>query len=210
IGLVEQHLHAGLNTEAEALLLVEIDGDEEVVPRQAAEIAEIFRARANHVDLARDAQHADALWNSRRSVAAAFGILRPHRLGEDVVVPRSKIPEAVERIRDIGIENGLTIAIFGHAGDGNLHPNILLDLRNEDETARALVAAEEIFKVAMQLGGLLSGEHGIGVLKRDYLADNLHPQAIALMRAIKHTIDPQNIMNPGKVLTPFPQAAAGA
>lgn len=200
VTLVEEYLHAGLNTEAGALLLVEVDGDEEVVPRQAEEIADIFRARASSVRLARDQQEADTFWAARRAVGAAFGQLRPHRLGEDIVVPRSKIPEAVERIRDIGIEHDLTIAIFGHAGDGNLHPNVLVDLRDDDETRRTLAAAEEIFRVAMDLGGVLSGEHGIGILKRDYLADNLDPQALAVMRAIKRTIDPQNIMNPGKVL----------
>lgn len=200
VTLVEEYLHAGLNTEAGALLLVEVDGDEEVVPRQAEEIADIFRARASSVRLARDQQEADTFWAARRAVGAAFGQLRPHRLGEDIAVPRSKIPEAVERIRDIGIEHDLTIAIFGHAGDGNLHPNVLVDLRDEDETRRTLAAAEEIFRVAMELGGVLSGEHGIGILKRDYLADNLDPQALAVMRAIKRTIDPQNIMNPGKVL----------
>ncbi|MPZ14586.1 MAG: FAD-binding protein [Chloroflexi bacterium] len=200
--LVEEHLHAGLNTRAGALLLIEVDGDPEVVPRQAEEIAAICQQRANGVRLAGDQKEADTLWTARRSVASAFGKLRPHRLGEDIAVPRSKIPEAVERIRDIGIEHDLTIAIFGHAGDGNLHPNILLDLRDEDETSRTLAAAEEIFRVAMQLGGVLSGEHGIGLLKRDYLAENLDPQALAVMRAIKRTIDPQNIMNPGKVLSP--------
>ena len=204
IKIVEEYIHAGLNPEAGALLLIEVDGEEEVVPRQAEEIAAICGNRATSVRQAHDQKEADTFWNARRVVAAAFGKLRPNRLGEDIAVPRSKIPEAIERIRDIGIEHDLTIAIFGHAGDGNLHPNILVDLRNEDETRRTLAAAEEIFKVAMQLGGVLSGEHGIGVLKRDYLADNLHPQALAMMRAIKRTIDPKNIMNPGKVLAPEP------
>jgi len=202
IKLVEEYTHAGLNQSAGALLLVEVDGEEEVVPRQAEEITQIFRNRATTVRQAGDQKEADVFWSARRAVAAAFGQLRPNRLGEDIAVPRSKIPEAIERIRDIGVEFDLTVAIFGHAGDGNLHPNVLVDLRNEDETRRTLAAAEEIFKVAMDLGGVLSGEHGIGVLKRDYLADNLHPQALAMMRAIKKTIDPKNIMNPGKVLAP--------
>ena len=206
IKLVEEYISAGLNEEAGALLLIEVDGEDEVVPRQAEEIEVICRDRATSVRLARDQKEADVFWSARRAVAAAFGQLRPNRLGEDIAVPRSKIPEAIERIRDIGVEFDLTIAIFGHAGDGNLHPNILVDLRDEDETRRTLAAAEEIFKVAMQLGGVLSGEHGIGVLKRDYLADNLHPQALAMMRAIKRTIDPKNIMNPGKVLAPQPAA----
>jgi glycolate oxidase len=201
--LVEEYLHAGINTEAGALLLIEVDGEEEVVPRQAEEIAEICRGRALNVRLARDQKEADTLWNARRSVASAFGVLRPNRLGEDIAVPRSKIPEAIERIRDIGIEHDLTVAIFGHAGDGNLHPNVLVDLRDEDETRRTLMAADEIFRVAIDLGGVLSGEHGIGILKRDYLADNLDPTALATMRAIKHTLDPKNIMNPGKVLAPL-------
>jgi glycolate oxidase len=202
IGLVEAYLHAGLNAQAGAVLLIEVDGEEEVVPRQADEIEGICRGRATTVRRAKDQREADTLWAARRAVAAAFGQLRPNRLGEDIAVPRSKIPEAIERIRDIGVEYGLTVAIFGHAGDGNLHPNILVDLRDEDETRRTLAAADEIFRLAMELGGVISGEHGIGVLKRDYLADNLDPQALAVMRSIKRAIDPQNIMNPGKVLAP--------
>jgi glycolate oxidase len=203
VKLVEEYIHAGLNLEAGALLLIEVDGEEEVVPRQSEEIAVICRKLGLNVRLARDAQEADVLWNARRSVAAAFGQLRPNRLGEDIAVPRSKIPEAIERIRDVGIELGLTVAIFGHAGDGNLHPNVLVDLRDEDETRRTLAAADEIFRIAIELGGVLSGEHGIGLLKRDYLADNLDPTALATMRAIKQTLDPKNIMNPGKVLAPL-------
>jgi glycolate oxidase len=203
VKLVEEYIHAGLNLEAGALILIEVDGEEEVVPRQAEEIAAICRKLGLNVRLAHDAQEADILWNARRSVAAAFGQLRPNRLGEDIAVPRSKIPEAIERIRDVGIELGLTVAIFGHAGDGNLHPNVLVDLRDEDETRRTLAAADEIFRIAIELGGVLSGEHGIGLLKRDYLADNLDPTALATMRAIKQTLDPKNIMNPGKVLAPL-------
>lgn len=199
IRIVEEYLHTGLDTSAGAVVLIEVDGDEEVVPRQGSEVEAVCRARAQRVRRAQSQAEADSLWAARRSVGAAFGLLRPHRLGEDIAVPRSKIPEAVERIRDIGIEYGLTIAIFGHAGDGNLHPNILLDLRDEDETKRTLGAADEIFRVAMQLGGVITGEHGIGLLKRDYLPLNLDPQAFALMRQIKRVIDPQNIMNPGKV-----------
>jgi glycolate oxidase len=202
IRLVEEFLHAGLNAEAGALVLIEVDGEEEVVPRQAGEIAEICRQRATSVRQASDQREADTFWNARRSVAAAFGQLRPNRLGEDIAVPRSRIPEAIDRIRDIGVEYDLTVAIFGHAGDGNLHPNVLVDLRDEDETRRTLAAADEIFRVAIEMNGVISGEHGIGVLKRDYLADNLHPQALAMMRAIKRVIDPKNIMNPGKVLAP--------
>ncbi len=202
IRIVEEYLHAGLDVNAGALVLIEVDGDEEVVPRQGDEVEAVCRARAQSVRQARDQAEAETLWAARRSVGAAFGILRPHRLGEDIAVPRSKIPEAVQRIRDIGVEYDLTIAIFGHAGDGNLHPNILLDLRDEDETRRTLGAADEIFRVAMQLGGVITGEHGIGLLKREYLEENLDKQAFALMRQIKRTFDPHNIMNPGKVFAP--------
>jgi glycolate oxidase len=139
--LVEDYLKAGINVSAGAMLLIEVDGEEEVVPRQSREISEICAQRAINVRLAENQKEADTLWNARRSVAAAFGVLRPNRLGEDIVVPRSRIPEAIERIRDIGIEHDVTVAIFGHAGDGNLHPNVLVDLRDEDETRRTLAAA---------------------------------------------------------------------
>ncbi|HZU07697.1 MAG TPA: FAD-linked oxidase C-terminal domain-containing protein [Chloroflexota bacterium] len=200
---VENYLHAGFPTDAGGVLLVDVDGDEAAVAREAAEVAAVCRAGgARAVREAATRQEADELWRARRAVGGAFGQLRPNRLGEDICVPRAAIPEAVARIQEIAARYDLTIAIFGHVGDGNLHPNILCDLRDHDLVVRTLQAAAEVFQVAIDLGGVLSGEHGIGLLKRDFLAANLDPVAIEVMRRIKATLDPRGLLNPGKVLPP--------
>jgi glycolate oxidase len=126
--------------------------------------------------------------------------VRPNKLGEDIVVPRSAIPRMVARIKEIGVRYDLPIVIFGHAGDGNLHPNILFDKRDPEEWARVEAAAEDLFTAAVELGGTLSGEHGVGVLKRPYLEMAVGPLAVELMLGIKRALDPKGILNPGKVL----------
>jgi glycolate oxidase len=119
-------------------------------------------------------------------------------LGEDISVPRSQIPEAVRRIKEIGRKYNLPIVVFGHAGDGNLHPNILFDRRDEEEWGRVEQAVSEIFAMAVELGGTLSGEHGVGTLKLPYLEMALGPVAVDVMRNIKQAFDPKGILNPGK------------
>jgi glycolate oxidase len=122
-------------------------------------------------------------------------------------VPRSAVPEMVRRVRRISEEIGLPIAVFGHAGDGNLHPNILFDRRREGELERVERAAAAIFRAALELGGTLSGEHGIGSLKREFLIEDLGPDAVALMRGIKQVFDPKGLLNPHKM---FPERANGS
>jgi glycolate oxidase len=123
---------------------------------------------------------------------------RPNKLGEDISVPRAAIPEALRRIKAVGQQHGLPIAVFGHAGDGNLHPNILYDKRDPAEARRVEEASRDIFGIAVGLGGTLSGEHGVGVLKLPYLGLAASPIEIELMQAIKRVFDPKGILNPGK------------
>jgi glycolate oxidase len=125
--------------------------------------------------------------------------LRPNKLGEDIVVPKSAIPEMIQSVREIAERHGLTIPVFGHAGDGNLHPNILFDLRDPDEVGRVESAARDIFRAAIRLGGTLSGEHGIGTLKREFLAEAQGELAVDVSRSIKRALDPDGLLNPGKV-----------
>ncbi|HDN79650.1 MAG TPA: glycolate oxidase subunit GlcD, partial [Chloroflexi bacterium] len=136
----------------------------------------------------------------RRSVSPSLARRAPNKLGEDISVPRSRIPEAIRRIREISQKYGLPIAIFGHAGDGNLHPNILFDKRKPEDMERVEKITAEVFKTAVELGGTLSGEHGVGVLKQPYLEMAIGPLAIEVMRAIKKALDPKGILNPGKVV----------
>ncbi len=141
-----------------------------------------------------------ALWKARRSVAPALARRAPNKLGEDITVPRSAIPEAVRRLKLVSEKYGLPIVIFGHAGDGNLHPNILFDKRDPEQWAKVEQMVAEEFDIALDLGGTLSGEHGVGTLKRPYMGRALGATSVRLQISIKQAFDPLNILNPGKVL----------
>jgi glycolate oxidase len=208
INAVEDYLGLGLPRAAEALLLVEQDGnDAPAVTGEVERMAAICRRQgAAAVQLARTPAEREDLWRARRAVSAALGRLRPNKLGEDIVVPRGQIPAMVRRMGEIATTHGLPIVVFGHAGDGNLHPNILFDRRIPGELERVEAAAADIFRAALTLGGTLSGEHGIGALKREFLADALGPEVVALLRALKRTLDPQGLLNPHKL---FPEHADG-
>jgi glycolate oxidase len=201
INVVEDFLHIGLPRQAQALLLLEQDGPDEAVARADVErMAEICRSLgASQIRVAASAAERDELWLARRSVSAALGRLRPNKLGEDIVVPKSEIPAMIDAVREIASTYGLPIPVFGHAGDGNLHPNILFDLRDPDEVQRVEHAARDIFRTAIRLGGTLSGEHGVGTLKREFLEEAHGPLAVSLARSIKQVFDPRGLLNPGKV-----------
>lgn len=187
--------------DADAVLIFAVDGNyEEAVRGDLEHIAGIARAhRATCVDIARSEQESEAIWNARRSVSPALARRRPNKLGEDVCVPVSQVPAMIRKVREIARKHDLPIPVFGHAGDGNLHPNILCDRRDREEIARVREAAREIFEAAVSLGGTLSGEHGIGVLKKQFMELDLGADALRLMRRIKDAVDPEGIMNPGKV-----------
>ena len=201
INVVEDFLQMGLPRHAEAMLLLEQDGTDAGVARADVDrMAEVCRALgAAEVTVATTNAERDQLWRARRSVSAALGRLRPNKLGEDIVVPKSAIPEMIASVRQIASRYELPIPVFGHAGDGNLHPNILFDLRDPDEVRRVECAARDIFRAAIRLGGTLSGEHGIGTLKREFLAEAQGTLAVDLSRAIKRVFDPDGLLNPGKV-----------
>ena len=209
IHVVEEYLHIGLDTEAEALLLIEQDGnDVNAVSAEITRIGEVCRRYgAKQVEVARDDAHRDSLWMARRSISGALGRYRPNKLGEDIVVPRGQVPAMVERIKAIGQEHGLVIPVFGHAGDGNLHPNILFDFNIPGELERVERAAAAIFRAALALGGALTGEHGVGTLKKEFLEEALGADAVQIMRDIKATLDPKGILNPGKMF-PTPGGSA--
>ncbi|MBI3967866.1 MAG: FAD-binding protein [Chloroflexi bacterium] len=210
IRCVEAHLKAGLPVDAEAILVVDVDGEPAGLDGQMTTLAEVV-ARQGPSDLvaARDAHESDELWAARRAISSSLGRLRPNKIGEDISVPRSAVPVAIRRIQEIGRRHGLTIAIFGHAGDGNLHPNILCDRRDQEEMARVHAAIAEIFELAIEVGGALSGEHGIGLDKKEYLGKNVDPVALRLMRELKGLLDPNGILNPGKMFPSGPAESAG-
>jgi len=146
--------------------------------------------------VARDAAEAEELWIARRSAFASVSRIKPSIIGEDATVPRDQIPQAVREIQAIAARHALTIAVLGHAGDGNLHPTILADERDPEEMKRVHLAVDEIFRALLALGGTLSGEHGIGRMKSPYLQLETGQGALAVMRTIKRALDPRNVLNP--------------
>jgi glycolate oxidase len=198
---IEDNTPIGLPLDAQAILLFGTDGnDERVVIEDTARIGEIATAGgAREIRIAPNAIEAEKMWSARRAISPSLARRRPNKLGEDIAVPRSAIPEMARRVRAIATQYALEIPLFGHIGDGNLHPNILCDRRNAEEMIRVTGAAREVFEAAIALGGTLSGEHGIGLLKKQFMELDLGADAIALMRRIKDAIDPNGIMNPGKV-----------
>jgi glycolate oxidase len=202
INCIEEAMHIGLPTDVAAFLLIESDGVEmETTTQEIESIVKICeKTGATKISLAQDESERANLWKARRSISPSLARLSPNKLGEDITVPRSAIPEAVKRLKAISHKYGLPIVIFGHAGDGNLHPNILFDKRDpkQMEIVEKMVAEE--FDIALELGGTLSGEHGVGTLKRPYMEKALGEVSVGIQKKIKQVLDPLNILNPGKVL----------
>jgi glycolate oxidase len=201
IRCVEEAFQLGLATDLEALLILETDGaDEGAVQREIEAAVDICREHAARaVRLARNEADQKSLWEARRAVSPSLARRAPNKLGEDITVPRRAIPEVIRQLRGISQRHGLPIVIFGHAGDGNLHPNILFDRRQPEQTATMERMVAEIFAASLSLGGTLSGEHGVGLLKRPYLEHALGPVSMDIQRRIKHALDPENLLNPGKL-----------
>ena len=202
IACIEEAMGLGLPLDVEAMLIIEVDGaDEDAVVAEIEAVASICRANGvRAVNVARDEQERATLWAARRSVSPSLARKAPNKLGEDITVPRSAIPEAIRRIKAISAQQGLPIVVFGHAGDGNLHPNILFDRRDPEQWEKVEPTVAEIFEVSLQLGGTLSGEHGVGTLKRPFMERALGPLSLEIQRRVKQALDPQNVLNPGKVL----------
>lgn len=197
---VEDFAKIGLPTDAEAVLLIEQDGTKEVVERDIQHIAEIcLNEGALSAEVASSKEEALELTAARRVALSALARLRPTTILEDATVPRSEVANMVRAINEIAKEYNVTICTFGHAGDGNLHPTCLTDVRDEEEMHRVEEAFAAIFAKAIELGGTITGEHGVGMMKAPYLEWKLGEEGIALMRAIKQAIDPHHIMNPAKL-----------
>ncbi|MDQ0974945.1 glycolate oxidase [Neobacillus niacini] len=198
--VVEDYAQIGLPTDVQAVLLIEQDGPPEVVERDIAKIAEVCKQEnAVSIQIAATEEEAMALRTARRAALSAVARLAPTTILEDATVPRSEIANMVKAINEITEKYQLTICTFGHAGDGNLHPTCATDARNHDEMERVEKAFAEIFEKAIELGGTITGEHGVGAMKAPYLEWKLKKEGIAAMMGIKQAFDPNNIMNPGKV-----------
>ena len=195
--------------DAGAMLLIEADGDDDTLPIALAALGAAAEGEGLlSLDVALDGLARDRLWSARRALSPALRSIAPGKINEDVVVPITRIPELVSGIEALAARSGLPIVTFGHAGNGNLHVNILYHPDNAAETARAQAALPQVFDLVLALGGTLSGEHGIGTAKRDYMARAFDASTLATMRAIKDALDPEGILNPGKVLPAAGQAHA--
>lgn len=200
IRTVENFAKVGLPTDCEALLLIEVDGIPEVVEREAATVVKVVEKNKGKIKVAKDDQERDGLWAARRAALPALAQMKPTTVLEDATVPRSKLTEMLVALQNIAKKYNLHIGTFGHAGDGNLHPTILTDERDAEEMQRVHQAVDEIFKVALELGGTISGEHGIGMAKAKYLPLEFGEQGVEIMRKVKRALDPENLLNPGKMM----------
>ena len=201
ISCVEESQNIGLPVGAEAILLIEVDGHEAQVAEDAEKVAAICEeCGADRVQTAKTEAERDELWAARRAALPTLVKMAPTTILEDATVPRSKVPEMLKAVKDISEKHNVRIGTFGHAGDGNLHPTLLADEENEEEMKRVEAAIDDIFAAALSLGGTLSGEHGIGLAKLKYMNDQFGEAGINAMARIKQALDPQDILNPGKLL----------
>jgi len=200
IKCVEDFARIGLPVEANAMLLMETDGPASVVAPEAQAMEEIARQNAAQtIRVAKDAAEGIELATARRTAFSALARERPTTILEDTTVPRSELAKMVRGTQDVAKKYGLRIANFGHMGDGNLHPTILTDERNEAEMSKVDGALKEIFELAVDLGGTITGEHGVGEAKRCFLKYQFHDGSYALLKLVKQALDPHNLLNPGKI-----------
>jgi glycolate oxidase len=200
INCVEDYAHLGLPTTLDALLLIEVDGRAAVVREDAERIIALCtKHHALDVRVAATADEANKLRIARRAAFSALARVRPTTILEDATVPRSEVAPMLEQINRISSKYHLTFGTFGHAGDGNLHPTCLTDERDRDEIHRAERAFEEIFSIAVKMGGTITGEHGTGLAKKRFFEQLYNSAAIDMMRRMKLTLDPNGVLNPGKI-----------
>ncbi len=203
---VEEALQAGFPPDAGAVLLLEIEGVEDGLDAEMEQIEAICRGSATETRLAQSEAERAALWRGRKGARTVLGNLRPDYYVHDAVVPRSRLPDALEAIEAVAEKHQMPVATYLHAGDGNLHPNVLFDATDPEEFEQAMQAGSEILHLCLDLGGVLSGEHGIGLEKRAYIDAMLAPADQAAMRRVGAAFDPQERLNPGKI---FPDPPSG-
>lgn len=197
---VERRFNLGIPPEGRAVLLIEVDGDRELIEKQAQQIHDIIKPLGLvQFRAAKDNAESEQLWKVRRLVSPSLRDVNPDKYNEDIVVPRSKVPDVIRRIETIQQRFDIPIVNFGHAGDGNIHVNVMIDKAVPGMEEKAHEAIREVFRAALDLGGTMSGEHGVGLSKAPYIELELTPSQIAAMKAIKHSLDPNNILNPGKM-----------
>jgi len=200
IDCVREEMHLDLPENSGAMLLIEVDGNADLVAHQAR-IVEDLCGEAMAFRAARDSESAEGLWEARRNVSPSLHKLRPHKINEDIVVPRSRLAELVSFLETVSARYGLPIPAFGHAGDGNIHVNIMLDKEDPAQFKNAHTIVKMLFEKVIAMGGTITGEHGIGITKAPYLEMEIPVEGIRLMKRIKKAFDPEGILNPGKIFS---------
>lgn len=199
IEAIENYKPIGLPTDVEACLLIELDGYPATIRKEAERIVDICKGFGGEAIVAEDTMASERLWEARRSLSPALYHIKPTKISEDIVVPRDKVPVMLMELRQLSENSGIKIISFGHAGDGNLHVNIMVDRSNKGEYDRGLGLVKKIFEITLRLGGSLSGEHGIGLTKAPYFGMEIKQRERELMKGIKAVFDPMGMMNPGKI-----------
>lgn len=199
IHAIENYRPTGIPKDIEALLIIELDGHPQSITKEAEKVSGAIRKLQGEVTMAEDEAAREKIWNARRAISPALYHLKPTKINEDIVVPRSSIPEMLNILRRLSEETGITMVNFGHAGDGNIHVNIMVDKSNKEEYEKGLKLVKEIFRATLELGGTISGEHGVGLTKAAYINMEIPPAELDLMKKIKSVFDPKNILNPGKI-----------
>ena len=195
---VEEFLSCGLCVDNEAMLLIELDGMQSSMSEQIAKVKNAL-SEASEIRFATTDEEAELIWKARRSSFAAAARLAPDVISDDIIVPRENLSKMAAICNKICSDYNLKLCLVGHAGDGNLHPQIALDLDNEEEFQNCVKAKSEIYKAALDLGGAISSEHGIGIEKLSYLENTIDRRSMEYMKMIKQMFDPNNILNPGKI-----------
>ncbi|MBU1170790.1 MAG: FAD-binding protein [Proteobacteria bacterium] len=200
IACVQSYANLDLPIGAEALLIIETDGRRDAAEYDLRCLTEICRKNdCILIKTAESKEEKDALWAARKAVSPSLYMYGPDKINEDIVVPRSRIPEMVKMIETLRKDSGLTMVSFGHAGDGNIHVNIMLDKGKKGDLEKAEYVVDRIFDETLSLGGTLSGEHGVGITKLPYISKEIGQTERLLMQQIKTVFDPHNILNPGKI-----------
>lgn len=201
IRAVEQTYHKGLPIEAGAILVTDVDGNlEDDLDFQLGQIKKVFEENGcSDFKIAQNKQEAADLWFARRNVSQCISVYGSKKINEDVTVPRSALPELLEKFYAIGDKYNITIPCFGHTGDGNVHTNVMVNGKDPEQVKIGYKAIEEVFQATIDLGGTLSGEHGIGLSKAPYMSMAFTPEEMALFQSIKSAFDPNNILNPFKM-----------
>ncbi|RLC02998.1 MAG: glycolate oxidase subunit GlcD [Deltaproteobacteria bacterium] len=200
LDLIKDHLSFELPESIKAMLIIELDGDVKSVEKDAQNIKAVcFSYEALDVMVAKDEIEAQKLWDARKALSPILYKIANNKINEDIVVPIDKIPDMVQVTQNIQETSGLKVVSFGHAGDGNIHCNIMYNKADKNELKRAKKAVDELFDATLRLGGTITGEHGVGVTKIKYLVQEIGAVQIELMKGIKKVFDPQNILNPGKI-----------